>query len=95
MTLSAEEFLRRFVQHVLPKGFVKIRHYGLLANRSRAQRLALCRSLLLAVNVVAHLPAAASAVAPAREPTCPQCGGSRLAVCVLLPEPALPRRDTS
>jgi len=33
MTLSAEEFLRRFVQQVLPKGFVKIRHYGLLANR--------------------------------------------------------------
>jgi len=95
MTVSAEEFLRRFVQHVLPKGFVKIRHYGLLANRSRAQRLALCRSLLLAVNVVAHLPAAASAVAPAREPTCPQCGGSRLAVCVLLREPAPPRRDTS
>jgi hypothetical protein len=95
MTVSAEEFLRRFVQHVLPQGFVKIRHYGLLANRSRAQRLALCRSLLLAVNVVAHLPAAASAVAPAREPTCPQCGGSRLAVCVLLREPALPRRDTS
>jgi len=95
MTVSAEEFLRRFVQHVLPKGFVKIRHYGLLANRSRAQRLALCRSLLLAVNVVAHLPAAASTVAPAREPTCPQCGGSRLAVCVLLREPAPPRRDTS
>ena len=39
MTLSAEEFLHRFVQHVLPKGFVKIRHYGLLAN---AQRAACC-----------------------------------------------------
>ena len=34
MTLSAVEFLRRFVQHVLPKGFVKVRHYGLLANRT-------------------------------------------------------------
>jgi hypothetical protein len=35
MTLSVVEFLRRYVQHVLPKGFVKIRHYGLLANRRR------------------------------------------------------------
>jgi len=35
LTLSAEEFLRRFLQHVLPKGFVKVRHYGLLANRQR------------------------------------------------------------
>src|SRR5262249_20265927 len=37
MTLTAEEFLRRFVQHVLPKGFVKMRHYGLLANRHREE----------------------------------------------------------
>src|SRR5262249_7486716 len=47
MTLDAVEFLRRFVQHVLPKGFVKIRHYGLLANRQRAERLDQCRRLLL------------------------------------------------
>src|SRR3989442_1259898 len=40
VTLSAEEFLRRWVQHVLPRGFVKIRHYGLLANRGRTERLA-------------------------------------------------------
>ena len=43
MTLSAEEFLRRFVQHVLPQGFVKVRHYGLLANRCRAERLEVSR----------------------------------------------------
>ena len=42
MRLGVEEFLRRWVQHVLPGGFVKIRHYGLLANRGRAERLALC-----------------------------------------------------
>jgi hypothetical protein len=47
MTLAADEFLRRFVQHVLPRSFVKIRHYGLLANAQRAVRLALCRRLLL------------------------------------------------
>jgi len=46
MTLDAAEFLRRFFLHVLPKGFVRIRHFGFLANRFRASRLALCRQLL-------------------------------------------------
>ena len=43
MTLSAIEFVRRLVMHVLPSGFVRIRHYGLLANRHRREKLALCR----------------------------------------------------
>jgi hypothetical protein len=43
MTLDAVEFMRRFLLHVLPAGFVKIRHFGLLANRNRRQALALCR----------------------------------------------------
>jgi hypothetical protein len=46
MTLEAEEFIRRFLLHVLPSGFVRIRHYGFLANRGRAVNLALCRTLL-------------------------------------------------
>jgi hypothetical protein len=46
MTLSADEFLRRFLLHVLPKGFQRIRHYGLLGNRNRAGNLARCRALL-------------------------------------------------
>lgn len=46
MTLSATEFLRRFFLHVLPKGFVRIRHFGFLANRFRTRSLALCRQLL-------------------------------------------------
>ena len=46
MTLAATEFLRRFFLHVLPKGFVRIRHFGFLANRFRASRLALARQLL-------------------------------------------------
>jgi hypothetical protein len=46
MTLQADEFLRRFFLHVLPKGFVRIRSFGFLANRFRSQRLALCRRLL-------------------------------------------------
>src|SRR5436190_2909569 len=45
MTLGATEFLRRFFLHVLPRGFVRIRHFGFLANRFRASRLALSRQL--------------------------------------------------
>jgi Putative transposase len=46
MTLAAEEFMRRFLMHVLPKGFQRIRHYGFLANCCRGRKLALCRQLL-------------------------------------------------
>jgi hypothetical protein len=84
MTLSAEEFLRRFVQHVLPKGFVKVRHYGLLANRQRAAKVQLSRRLLLPLLVAAALASAASSAAgaamtitPAALPHCSQCGGCR------------------
>src|SRR3990172_4180604 len=46
MTLTADEFMRRFLLHVLPQGFVRIRHFGFLANRHRKQKLDLCRKLL-------------------------------------------------
>jgi hypothetical protein len=49
MTLNATEFIRRFLLHVLPSGFVKIRHFGFLANRNRAARLSLCRQHLNAL----------------------------------------------
>jgi hypothetical protein len=70
LTLSAAEFVRRWVQHVLPRGFVKIRHYGLLANRHREAKLALCRRLLLAAGcgAVSWLPE------PARVERCLVCG---------------------
>ena len=45
MTLSAVEFIRRFLMHVIPKGFVRIRHYGFLANRNRSTKLARCRAI--------------------------------------------------
>ena len=48
MTLDALEFVRRFALHIIPKGLVRIRQYGLLAHRDRGERLALCRSLLAA-----------------------------------------------
>ncbi len=46
MSLPAEEFIRRFLMHVLPSGFVRIRHYGLLCNRRRTGDLERCRQLL-------------------------------------------------
>ncbi len=46
MMLDANEFIRRFLLHVLPEKFVKIRHFGLLANRKRKNNIALCRELL-------------------------------------------------
>jgi hypothetical protein len=46
MTLEADEFLRRFLLHVVPRGFMRIRHFGLLANRTRLARVGRCRVLL-------------------------------------------------
>jgi hypothetical protein len=83
LTLSAEEFLRRFVQHVLPRGFMKIRHYGLLHSRYRQQRLQQARQLLLAVLVLGAAQASAVSMAPAETPRCPQCGGTRRVRCAL------------
>ena len=71
MTLEGVEFLRRWVQHVLPRGFVKIRHYGLLANRHRAAKLALCRRLLWASSLV---PVARAPDPDVRPDPCPVCG---------------------
>ncbi len=74
MTLSADEFLRRFLLHVLPKGLVRIRHFGLFANRKRAASLARCRSLL-GVHPCLELPARA-----ASQLRCPRCSGPMLVV---------------
>jgi hypothetical protein len=81
MTLDALEFLRRFVQHVLPTGFVKIRHYGLLANRFRAERLQTSRRLLLAAVVTLPVSPLAEpgSLEPICERVCPECGSKRLA----------------
>lgn len=83
LTLSAEEFLRRFVMHVLPKGFMKIRHYGLLASRQRAARLRMARRLLLPkLALAAPAPSSIEPTEPAR---CPACGSVRRARGELLP----------
>jgi hypothetical protein len=77
MTPDGVEFLRRWVRHVLPRGFVKIRHYGLLANRDRAANLAACRRQLIAAGVPAAVPVPVPA---ARAAACPGCGSGRWAV---------------
>jgi hypothetical protein len=73
MTLEAGEFMRRFLLHVLPGGFHRIRHYGLLANCSRSASLALVRQLL---QVAPQDPAAGEDPLDAPRPTfvCPHCG---------------------
>ncbi len=73
MTLTADEFLRRFLLHVLPKGFVRIRFFGFLANRRRATLLPLCRQLL-----PAQPPSSSACPASPQPPpswSCPVCGG--------------------
>lgn len=86
MTLSAEEFLRRFTQHVLPKGFVKMRHCGLLANRHREERLQLCRELLRDLGKPDTIMTVTPTILPAVEPRCPHCGGTRFTRRELLPD---------
>jgi hypothetical protein len=86
MTLAATEFLRRFFLHVLPKGFVRIRHFGFLANRFRTQTLAQCRRLL-AVSA----PALTAPCEPIATWHCPRCG-SRMQVQQSLTAAELLRR---
>lgn len=59
MTLDAREFIRRFLLHILPSGFRKIRHYGLFASRDKGKRLALCRRLTGSTPPAPVLPVAA------------------------------------
>jgi hypothetical protein len=72
LTIPVAEFVRRFLLHVLPHGFVRIRHHGFLANRRRAAILPLCFAFLSTASKV--LPVAASAPSPLTSWTCPHCG---------------------
>lgn len=78
MVLPGEEFLRRFLMHVLPKGFMRIRHYGYLANRVRVRKLAKIRESLAAASVdhgdiESHRPDADTAGNPVTLIRCPKC----------------------
>ncbi|MDH2357899.1 transposase, partial [Bradyrhizobium sp. SSUT112] len=79
MKLKADEFIRRFLLHTLPDGFHRIRHFGFMANRHRAAKLALCRALLdherTAPNNIEASPVSSDPPTPAEVPPCPDCGG--------------------
>ena len=105
MPLAAEEFIRRFLLHVVPGGFVRIRHFGFLANRTRRAKLARCRALL---GQAPPPPAAPTESVPALMlrltgidiERCPLCQQGRLHLtAILAPTPSLLRRvplvDTS
>ena len=84
--MAAVEFIRRLLMHVLPKGFCKIRHYGILASRGKRERMALCRRLTSTPD-----PAPAPNVATmlrrmlGRDPTrCPRCGATMLPMLRML-----------
>ena len=87
MTLATDEFIRRFLIHVLPHGFHRIRHYGLFASGTRADNIARARELL-AVSKPEDQPTGA-AVDPSK-PTCPCCGG-RMIIIEVFERGATPR----
>jgi hypothetical protein len=97
LTLEADEFLRRFLLHVVPRGFMRIRHFGLLANRSRRQTLSLCRRLLGQPPTTDAPPESAAellhrltGIDLAR---CPVCGEGRMQVTAIVVH--VPLADTS
>ncbi len=93
MTLEAVEFIRRFLLHVLPSGFVHIRHFGFLANRKRKEKLALCRSLLPARQTAIEASAVSSDGNSATEEPlphrCPVCKTGRMIFIQVLTAAAL------
>jgi hypothetical protein len=111
MTLSAVEFLRRFVTHILPRGFVRIRHYGFLANRNRERNIELIKSLLATDERSSHSSVTSDSSQNAKEnlkepqerARCPHCKKGRLVTLLVFergkPVPDLaglvPAHDTS
>ena len=92
MTLATDEFIRRFLQHVLPKGFHRIRHYGLFANASRNDNLACARALLKVQPIEPKTDRDTIANEGGDEKscafTCRQCGSPMTVVEILLPQHA-------
>jgi Putative transposase len=83
MTLPANKFIRRFLMHVLPRGFHRIRHYGLFANGGRADNIASVRALLAVPEPTAQPDAAVNADATEAKvlaQPCPSCGGRMIII---------------
>ena len=83
MTLDAAEFIRRFLMHVLPSGFHRIRHYGLFASALRARNIERIRNLLTKPETTGErepLNAEPDASTPAFAPRCPCCGGRMIVI---------------
>ena len=91
MTLSAHEFMRRFLLHVLPSGFHRIRHYGLIANVERKDHLAKARELLHVVPNSDAEPQRADVTADSVRPTfiCPDCGAPMIIIDTLVRGPPI------
>ena len=97
MTVDAVEFLRRFLLHVLPKGFMRIRHFGFLANRARKKKLALVRQLLVETGALQpNEPRMATSPSVAHDELrhCTQCGAGVLQLVETLPAGQAPIADT-
>ncbi|MCZ6490741.1 MAG: transposase [Acidobacteria bacterium] len=80
MTLTAEEFLRRFLLHILPRGFVRIRFYGFLAPRRRGALLPLCQQLLKPNTASGARSSAPAKACPPAAWSCPLCGGPMMLI---------------
>jgi hypothetical protein len=91
MTVTAQEFLRRFLLHSLPRGFVRIRFCGFLANRRRGELLPICRRLLHAASPENSTTPDASAPGAAGTWLCPHCGGVMVLIERLTPQQILRR----
>ena len=87
MTLPVDEFLRRFLLHVLPHGFVRIRHFGFLASRRRGQLLPRCKQILEGASCTTYFVAVLSNERNERSALwlCPLCGGTMIVVERLTP----------
>lgn len=85
MTLPACEFLRRFFLHVLPPRFVRIRHFGFMANRWRKARLTICRALLVPRSTAASVNCTGSPSGEAKLPLCPVCRAGRMHIVERIP----------
>jgi hypothetical protein len=91
MTLPTDKFLRRFLLHLLPKGFVRIRNFGYLANRSRAKLLALCFQCLGSVPDTSIAEAESEDSPGPGLWKCPECGGPMIPIMRISPPPKFPR----